>query len=171
MANRFYLNDLQFSRTENCVFISHHKNDKEIAKKIAEYIYASGVDIYFDEFDNSINKDNPDSVVNAIKRGINRSSHMLCILSKDALRSKWMPWEIGYGYDRLLVAGVIIKGLSYSVLPEYLQIVPIIQGTNTLNAYISDLANRDESSLIREAKLISASKLYHPLNKLLNRKL
>lgn len=96
---------------------------------------------------------------------------MLCIISKDALRSKWMALEIGYGYDRLFVAGVIIKGLSYSILPEYLQIVPIIRRTNTLNAYISDLANRDENSLIREAKFISASKLYHPLNKIHNRKL
>ena len=108
MANRYYLNE-QYPNHGNCVFISHQKNDKDVAKTIANYILRSGLDIYFDEYDASMNRDDPRSVVNAIKNGIRRSTHMLCVLSQNALQSKWMPWEIGYGYDRLHVAGITVK--------------------------------------------------------------
>ena len=168
MANRYYLNEAQYPRTGNCVFISHQRNDKDVAKKIADYIYKSGVDIYFDEYDSSIDRDNPYSVVNAIKTGIKRSTHMLCILSQSALLSKWMPWEIGYGYDRLHVAGITVKEIAKDVLPEYLQVVPVIRGTKSLNTYLANTIGRVEDSLIREQKLFSASQMNHPLDNVLD---
>lgn len=168
MANRYYLNETQFPDRGNCVFISHQRNDKEVAKKIADYIYKSGVDIYFDEYDRSIDRDNPQSVVNAIKTGIRRSTHMLCILSQNALQSKWMPWEIGYGYDRLQVAGITVKEIAKDVLPEYLQIVPVIRGTKSLNTYLAKTIGRVEDSLIREQRLFSASMGNHPLDNILD---
>lgn len=168
MANRYYLDEHQFPSIGNCLFISHQRNDKQVAKEIANYIYKSGVDIYFDEYDWSINRDDPQSVVNAIKTGIRRSTHMLCILSQNALQSKWMPWEIGYGYDRLQVAGITVKEISKAVLPEYLQIVPVIRGTKSLNAYIAKTIGRVEDSLISEQKLFSASQINHPLDNILD---
>lgn len=168
MVNRYYLNEQLYPRTGNCVFISHQRNDKQVAKEIANYILKSGVDIYFDEYDGNINRDNPHSVVNAIKTGIRRSTHMLCILSQNALQSKWMPWEIGYGYDRLQVAGITVKEISKTVLPEYLQIVPVIRGTTSLNSYLAKTIGRVEDSLIREQKLFSASQVDHPLDNILD---
>lgn len=168
MANRYYLNETQNPRTGNCVFISHQRNDKEVAKKIADYIYKSGVDIYFDEYDSGIDRNNPQSVVNAIKTGIRRSTHMLCILSPNALLSKWIPWEIGYGYDRLHVAGITVKEIAKDVLPEYLQVVPVIRGTKSLNKYLANTIGRIEDSLIREQKLFSASQMNHPLDNILD---
>lgn len=168
MANRYYLNEQLYPRTENCVFISHQKKDKEIAKIIADYISKSGVDIYFDEYDRSINRADPNSVVNAIKTGIKCSSHMLCILSQNALDSKWMPWEIGYGYDRLHVAGITVKEISKAVLPEYLQIVPVLRGTKSLNTYISKTAGRVEDSMVKEQKIFSATMSNHPLDSILD---
>ena len=168
MANRYYLSEFQYPRTGNCVFISHQKKDKEVAKKIADYISNAGIDIYFDEYDSSINRDDPNSVVRSIKNGIKKSTHMLCVLSQNALDSKWMPWEIGYGYDRLNVAGITVKELSKSLLPEYLQIVPVIRGTKSLNSYISNTAGRIEDSLIREQRIYSASIMNHPLDSVLD---
>lgn len=168
MANRYYLNEHQYPRTGNCVFISHQRTDKAVAKEIANYIYNSGVDIYFDEYDTSINRDDPQSVVNAIKTGIRRSTHMLCVLTQNALLSKWMPWEIGYGYDRLQVAGITVKELSKALLPEYLQIVPVLRGTKSLNTYLANTIGRVEDSLINEQKLFSASTINHPLDNILD---
>ena len=93
---------------------------------------------------------------------------MLCILSQNALDSKWMPWEIGYGYDRLNVAGITVKALSKSELPEYLQIVPVLRGIKSLNAYISKTAGRIEDSMIAEQRLFSASMSNHPLDTVLD---
>ena len=100
MVNRYYLNDSYSPRTGICVFISHQKGDKAAAIKIAQYIQNSGIDIYFDEKDSSIDRDDPKSVVAAVKTAIRHSTHMLCILSNNALKASMMPWEIGYGYDK-----------------------------------------------------------------------
>ena len=168
MANRYSLNEFQYPRTGNCVFISHQKGDKEVAKQIANYISRSGIDIYFDEFDKSINRDDPRSIVNAIKTGIRHSTHMLCILSPNALKSHWIPWEIGYGYDLVNVVGLTIKELSKSELPEYLQVVPVLRGTKSLNTYIANTIGKMEDSLIREQKIFSANTMNHPLDNVLD---
>lgn len=168
MANRYYLKNSQFSKTDNCVFISHQQKDKEAARDIANYINKSGVDIYFDEYDNSIDRNNPQSVVNAIKTGVRRSTYMLCVLSNNALKSHWMPWEIGYGYDLLMVYGITIKELSKAVLPEFLQVVPVLRGTKSLNTFIASILGKKEESLIYEQKIYSASYMNHPLDKVLD---
>lgn len=168
MANRYTLNDSYSPRTGICVFISHQKGDKAAAIKIAQYIQNSGIDIYFDEKDSSIDRDNPKSVVAAVKTAIRHSTHMLCILSNNALKASMMPWEIGYGYDKLQVVGLTLKELSKSDLPEYLQVVPVLRGTKTLNAFIADTIGRVADSLIREQKMFSASQMNHPLDNILD---
>ena len=85
------------------VFISHQKKDKKEAKEIADYLKTVGIEVYFDEYDRELQiateTDNPKAVVSAIKKGINNSTHMLCLISKNTLFSKWVPFEVGYGYD------------------------------------------------------------------------
>ncbi len=122
----------------------------------------------FDEYDTKIDRTRPYSVVSAIKTGIRNSTHMLCLLSQNALDSKWIPWEVGYGYDRTTVVGLTLKEISQSVLPEYLQIVPILRGTKSLNNFISNVLKRDESTLINERKLFAAYQSQHPLDSVLN---
>lgn len=168
MANRYYLDDLRYSRTGNCVFISYHYSDREAAKQIANYISQSGLDIYFDEYNAHIGGIDPKKSVEFIKTGIRRSSHMLCVLSKTALKSHLMPWEIGYGYGTVKVVGLTIKEISKSELPEYLQVVPVLHGTKSLNTYIVNTIGSDEYSLIREQKLFSASQINHPLDDILD---
>lgn len=94
-----------------------------MAKAIEDYILKAGIDVYFDEYDSSIDINNPNSVVTAIQNGIRRSTHMLCLLANNAMQSKWMPWEIGYGYDRTDLVALTVKEISEATLPEYLQII------------------------------------------------
>ena len=61
-----------------------------------------------------------------------------------------------------------LKEISQSVLPEYLQIVPILRGTKSLNNFISNVLKRDESTLINERKLFAAYQSQHPLDSVLN---
>lgn len=169
--NRFIFGEnSSVQRSPNCIFISHQKHDSSNARMIADYLLNAGIDVYFDEYDTSIDRDNPISVVNAIKRGILNSTHLLCLLSRHALNSKWIPWEIGYGYDRTKVIGLTLDELSHAVLPEYLQIVEVLRGTSTLNQFISRLVGKPESSLIVEKRLFSAIQ-QHPLDEILNWKM
>lgn len=93
--NRLILTeDKIFSRKSldiKCVFISHQKDDAFICRKIAEYLINAGIDVYFDEYDNNLKfyrqANNPKNLVDSIKKGINKSSHMLCVFSQNTLYS------------------------------------------------------------------------------------
>lgn len=93
---------------------------------------------------------------------------MLCILSNNALESKWMPWEIGYGYDRTQLYALTIKELSKSILPEYLQIIPILRVTKSLNVFLESLCGKSTRQMLNENLYVINSKLNHPLDNYLN---
>ena len=61
--NRYYASEIFDGINAKCVFISHQRNDKAVAKAIADYILTAGIDVYFDEYDTSIDINNPKSVV------------------------------------------------------------------------------------------------------------
>lgn len=169
--NRYYLDDISSRIGIKCVFISHQRKDKDVARAIAHYIEKAGIDVYFDEYDSSINIYDPYSVVTAIKKGICKSTHMLCILSNNAMESKWMPWEIGYGYDRTQLYGLTVKELAESTLPEYLQIVPILRGTKSLNEFLERVCDKPSWQMLNENLYVRNSVSNHPLDSFLNWKL
>ena len=154
--------------SENCIFISHQKKDAKIARSIADYFLNAGIDVYVDEYDNSINRNNPWSVVTAIKKGIQHSNYMLCLITPNTKESQWVPWEVGYGYDNTTEIGLITKEIDKYKLPEYFQVIQIIEGTKTLNEFISRIRGRNTDELINESKIIRSSAPNHPLDNILN---
>lgn len=166
--SEYYASTLQPG--EVCVFISHQKNDSGAARKIADYLIRAGIDVYFDEYDKSINRSDPKSVVAAIKRGLDASSHLLVLLSSNALASTWVPWEVGYGY-RKNVAGLTLKEVAKVTLPEYLQVIPIVKGTLSLNEFVSRLTGIGQEAMINENRLTRYFSAYHPLSDILDQSL
>ena len=128
------------------VFISHQKKDKKDAKEIADYLKKGGIEVYFDEYDRGLQiateNNNPKAVVSAIKTGIDNSTHMLCLISKNTLYSKWVPFEVGYGYDKTDLATVTLKGISNLELPDYIKVAPIIRSTNDLDMFVEKYGNK-----------------------------
>lgn len=169
MAINYYgYNTRPYYRTGiKCVFISHKKEDSAAARRIADYLLNAGVNVYFDEYDNTLNLDDPNSVVNGIKDGLNHSTHLLVLLSPAALESKWIPWEVGYAYDKKPILSLTLKAVSDWDLPEYLKITRIIKGTTTLNQVLSNFIGTSETYLIKESRLLSARMSQHPLDDIL----
>lgn len=149
-----------------CVFISHQKNDTALSKRIADYIMSYNIDVYFDEYDNDLRiyrqTNNPNGIVSCIKKGINVSTHMLCIISFSTLDSKWVPWELGYGYDKTIQGVLTLKGISENQLPDYLKTTNILRGTKSLNVFIQNVSG--SSSLMME----SHTKSMHSLDSVLD---
>lgn len=147
------------------VFISHQKKDSDVAREVADYLEEAGVDIYFDQYDNTIDRFNPESVVKAIKYGIENCTHMLVVFSSNTLGSMWVPWEIGYAYNSSVTLGVLrIKGVPKNELPEYLRVVNVISDIWDLNQLISYLTKTDKENLITEGRIRQYSDSYHPLS-------
>ncbi|RLD57926.1 MAG: toll/interleukin-1 receptor domain-containing protein [Bacteroidetes bacterium] len=148
------------------VFISHQKRDRDEAEKIAEYLKDMGINVYFDEYDRELQiatqNDNPKAVVAAIRKGINNSTHMLCIISKNTLFSKWVPFEVGYGYDKTDLATLTLKGINNSDLPDYIKVAPIIRDIYDINKFIED---KFKKKYILESRNFSDyNSAYHPLS-------
>lgn len=162
--NRFYYPTKYSSRAEvlalgvKCVFICHQKKDKDDAKKVADYLQNAGIDVYFDEYDKDLKlhhqNGNPKAVTTAICNGINNSSHMLVIVSQNTVYSTWVPFEIGYGYDKTDLAVLCLKGIPQGSLPEYIRAVPIVRDIYDLNNRIAGITGKAIQVLL-ESKAIS----------------
>lgn len=149
------------------VFISHQKQDRNPCALIAEYLNTVGIGVYFDEFDNELQiaTQNNDSkgIVKAIKKGIDQSSHMLCVISPNTLYSKWVPFEVGYGYDKTDLATLTLKGIKNSDLPDYIKVAPIIRDIYDINEFVKKHGNK----YIFESRNFAAYK-EHPLSNVMD---
>lgn len=133
----------RINTTKKCIFISHQKDDLEDCIKIAECIMKAGIDVYLDDYDPELKHylqiNNPDGVVDCIKKGIDNSTHMLCVISNSTLDSKWVPWEIGYGHGKIKLGVLTLKGIAEYELPEYIRTVPILRGIDFLIKYLAEI--------------------------------
>lgn len=151
------------------VFISHQKNDSDAARTIADYFQDAGIDVYFDQYDGSINRSDPQSVVSAIKRGIENSSHMLVLFSPNTFGSMWVPWEIGYAYNSVVTLNVLrLKGVEKEMLPEYLKVVNTVMSIYQLNSLIANIRRTNRDSLFLENRSFNENNPKHVLNKIID---
>jgi hypothetical protein len=148
------------------VFISHQRSDKNEAAKIAEYLKSCSIRVYFDQFDidlqRAVAEKNPKGVVAAIKKGVETSTDMLVLVSLNTLRSEWVPFEIGYGYDTLDVKALTLKGIKADEIPDYIKVVPIIRDIYDIDVYAKNKGNK----LIMESRGITKEAGFqnHPLS-------
>lgn len=163
-VNRYYYTTKYKNRNDfltlnvRCVFISHQQKDKTEARQVANYLQNAGIDIYFDENDTELRlhhqNNNPKKVTEAICYGINNSSHMLVLVSPNTINSSWVPFEIGYGFDKTDLGVLCLKGIPKGSLPEYIRTAPIVRDIYDLNNYIERLTGKTRAEL-RETKLMS----------------
>lgn len=164
--NRFYYPTKYEARSQvlslgvKCVFISYQKNDLESAKRVAEYLQNAGIDIYFDLYDKDLKihhqNDNPKEVTKAICNGINNSSHMLVLVSPNTMYSTWVPFEIGFGYDKTDLRVLCLRGIPKGRLPEYIRTSPIVRDIYDLNSMIERISGKSKNFLI-ESRMMSDS--------------
>lgn len=175
--NRAAKNMRNFSETRKafsikCIFLSHQQSDKIVCREIADYLMAANIDVYFDEDDDDLKvyrqTNNPNGVVNSIRKGINNSSHMLVVVSPNTIDSSWVPWEVGYGYDNTDLGVLTLKGIKDEHLPDYLKTTLVVRGTKSLNSYLAKISGKAES-ILESVKLIkNYSMASHPLDNYLD---
>jgi hypothetical protein len=176
--NRYYYPTKYESRSKvlslgiKCIFISHQQKDKNEAKEIADYFINAGIDVYFDAYDtdlkNSHQINNAKAVTDSIRKGINNSSHMLVLVSPNTLYSTWVPFEIGYGYDKTDLYTLCLKGIPKGGLPEYLKAGKIIRDVWDINHFISNVSNVNKEFLFESKKIFSYDKLDNPLRSVMD---
>jgi hypothetical protein len=125
---------------EPCSFLSHIFIDKAAAIAIADYINARGdIDTYLDINDDDLQlaarTGDSVAVTKFIEQGLSKSTHILCLVSPNTVRSWWVPYELGFAKkSEMPLATLKLKDTD---LPAYLEISEIIKGTESLNRYLT----------------------------------
>lgn len=159
--SRRLLSDSEYSRNRTCIFISHKKEDMVKAREVANYIMDCGVDIFFDENDeilsNPETNNDPVKVTNAINKALNRSTHMICVISNKTKESWWVPYEIGYVSNKSPFTtrniGVLLIN-DIKELPDYLFLSTKIETTIELDSFVKNASNTP-TLLLERAKTFS----------------
>ncbi len=130
-----------------CVFISHKKDDEDVAIALGNYITnILGMDIYLDIYDTELQKavltEGNNAIVSSIQKGLESSTHLVCIVSNKTKISWWVPYEIGFAERNLKgdsIGRIASVKLSYiSDFPEFLKIKKTISSTNELIAFLKE---------------------------------
>ena len=128
---------------ENCVFISHKKEDEAAARYIGNYIMEhAGVDIYLDLYDaelkEAVSTENDRKIVESIKRGLRTSTHILCVISDKTRLSWWVPYEIGVASEnKKSIASLKLKDISD--LPSFLKTEAVLMSAADFIKYVDSL--------------------------------
>lgn len=169
---RKFQEEYPYSSKRPCVFISHHKSDTNECRYIAQYIKDSGIDVYFDEYDKTLSElvaqGDSQGVTKRIQEGIDMSTNMLCVISRQTRNSYWVPFEIGYAYSKTDLTTLTLKGINDNELPDYLKIKRILRGTKTLNEYIATLNGKKVTEILNENLVKSHTSMTHYLDNVLD---
>lgn len=139
------------------MFISHKKEDEAAAVEIGRFLTdVCDLDIYLDIEDcvlkEAVSIENDESIWKSIKKGLECSTHLLCLVSDKTRLSWWVPFEIGYAEKKNVdIAVVQLKNIDD--IPSYLKVKRKIRSKKELFEYCS--------SIVPHAELFRKSALVH----------
>jgi len=144
-----------------CVFISHNSKDKPMANAVANILTDMGVDIYFDAKDrilqNASASDNDAVIVKCIEDGLDKSTHLLGLITTNTFRSWWVPYEIGGANGRNKGCAHLIDS-NVNDLPSYIKVKPVLIDISSLIKWVAKLSGTRRALL--EKRMSYGSKYF-----------
>ena len=156
------------SASQPCVFISHKKEDADFARHLSDYVMERGINVYFDENDPILAKEyrSPGEVVNAIKKGLEKSTHMIIVLSKMTLESNWVPWEVGFASAKDKEYRLLRLNDVFENIPEFYKVAKILNDYDDLNKYLASMKTTQTDSRISNDEILRSKQLLKRLDEL-----
>ena len=156
------------SASRPCVFISHKKEDADFARHLSDYVMERGINVYFDENDPILAKEHksPDEVVNAIKKGLEKSTHMIIVLSKKTLESNWVPWEVGFASAKDKEYRLLRLNDVLGEVPEFYKVAKILNDYDDLNKYLASMKKTQTNNQASSNDVIRMGQLLERLDRL-----
>ena len=114
------------------VFVSHKNEDKNIAENVAKTIAKCGLTAYLDIWDPNVDGDGPE-LVDYIRSVIGCCNSLIAVVSRNTIRSWWVPLEIGIAITEDLYLGTFLTSTyRKSDFPSYLWKWPVLGNTRDL---------------------------------------
>ena len=122
------------------MFLSHSHKDKELAKGLKNHLSGFGVNVYIDIEDSDMPGSTNRETAERIKLAISGLHFFLILATRNAMESKWVPWEVGIAdgkkpHDKILVVPVVDPAGNFHGA-EYMQLYKRIVLANDGNAAI-----------------------------------
>lgn len=90
----------QYKTSSDNVFLSYRRQDRVYVVSVVEFLKRSGVNVYIDYLDDSLEDDNT-KVAGKLRSRIGSCKKFISLATPNSSKSKWMPWELGLG-DRIV---------------------------------------------------------------------
>ena len=108
------------------IFLSHSHKDKNLVEGLIAYFETLGIAIYVDWNDTQMPRITNRVTAEQIKKKIDDLNLFMVLATKNALVSKWVPWEVGVadqlkGEERVLIIPVADNSGNFDG-SEYLQL-------------------------------------------------
>lgn len=116
------------------VFISHQRDDKNIAIEVQKRLDNMRIKSFLDATDKG--RAGYESVTDWIVANLRKSTHIIIIYTNNTKKSEWVPFEIGVGYEREEGMAVITPQ-QIDNMPLYLKEFPRFYDYETLRIFAS----------------------------------
>jgi hypothetical protein len=113
------------------VFISHKREDTEKSLRIAQYLKKRNIVVYLDALDPVLQT--TDDITASLMDCINRSTHLLTIVSSYTSSSWWVPFEIGVATQSN--RRITTFELERVELPDFLSKWPVLKSGDDLEDF------------------------------------
>lgn len=114
------------------VFISHQKNDSELARSVEQRLRTHRIDCYLDVTDPELYKKG-EVLADTIRAKMASCSHLLAVLSSSTRNSQWVPWEVGVASEKELPLASFARYTSD--VPEFLRHWPYLSTDYELDEF------------------------------------
>ena len=132
-----------------------------MARAVAEALLDMGVNIYFDERDPVLQtaaaSEDDKAIVDCINDGLDKSTHLLGLITTNTFKSWWVPYEIGGANGRERKCGHLVAK-DVTELPSYVKVAPLLLDIDDLAGWVSK-----KSTLYKKEKIKGS---ITPLNKM-----
>lgn len=118
------------SQAKVTIFLSHSHLDHKVVKGLIRYLDGLGISIYVDWNDSSMPAVTNRVTASRLKQRIKACSLFMVLATRNALNSKWVPWEVGIadqikGENAVSVIGVVDPSGKFPG-SEYLQLYQLV---------------------------------------------
>lgn len=134
------------------VFISHKKEDSNLALQLKKAFDNFGVSAYLDVLDNSINFGGK-HLTDHIKNQLNQCTDIIVVMSEKTIQSWWVPFEIGMAAQKDMPTATFLS--SNVCLPDYLTYWPRLKRINDVSTYITVRKKYDKKPILESRQISS----------------
>lgn len=130
------------------IFISHKKEDEQVALMVQKTLRGEGVEVYLDVLDNTITEDG-EKLTKHIREKLRECTDVIVILSSKTKASWWVPFEIGMATEKdMPIANYLV---NTEKLPEYLEYWPRLKNPLDVRKYVEVKKRVDTQIRIEKA--------------------